>query len=779
MRKFYQPLSFCFGLLLTFALAGCGSDEVEQQTVQADSTANPPAAPGSSNAGMEEMYAGSEYGESESSNKKSAATKPELPPRPPRPEDVRDWTSQHITSAIEERDLKVKEALEIYTDAHRGEDESAQEVVAWMQILLQPPVEPPKPKSNRGNSGSEGYGYPGGQGPGYPGGEGAGYPGAEGPGGEYSGGENPNGEYSSPDYPEGEYPGGEYPGGEYPGGDMYAGGEYSGGEYGRPKKSNAEQATEEIAESLIDSLFGLQSLTGYQAARELLSGQIALPIDEEKVARHTLTALLRNIQSPNDPATKILRQTMIEPKVIREAEGDFDSRRLQNVAMEEHWKNALAVMDGVMGVASSEISRQKKNPNNMGGEYGGEGAGYPGAYPGGYPEGPGGPGEPQGEGNNRKEEEENVITKNPIPENLRLPNYSQEQATAARHYVWSNEMVEEVSKRLKVSDTLMREPELLLMAGQIPATSSRYALQQFLAKNWMISDDWTRNAVDLVKHDVFKNYMRDPGLLIAVKSLPREQQARNANGPGGGGYEGAGGGEYGGEGQRRPQNRAQAGNQQEAQAKGEWFKASEHLMLSLMDRMHHAAHNRTLPQSDSDELDVRLHRNAVVTLDSRLEIVLDQTSQDPEEPLADKTVVNYVRIELDNLTPQEGEKIYKHYVSSLRGEKLHPILSNNGMWMESTQQNRLKKEIVSVDVLLSRNGIRKPIAPPENNRRNGEPPGAEQYGNQGFNPPPGEYGGGEYGGGGGQGGFVVEILTVRIPDPEEFLKPAEEYVSQK
>ncbi|MBD3672869.1 MAG: hypothetical protein HUJ26_05020 [Planctomycetaceae bacterium] len=800
MTNFNKFFLLCLATMIPVGLAGCGSDETSQETVQAPASPNAPDSPMPGDemaAGGGAGYGGGEYGGGgQPGGGRPPKSVSQTPPPPPRPEDVNDWTSQHITSAIEERDVKVKEALAIYRDAHRGDDASAQEVVAWMQILQQPPKEPPKRNPNRSNPGGAGYpgGYPGGPGgpggeyagggepgypggePGYPGGEPGAYPGGpEAPGMEPPGG--PGGEYAG-----GEYAGGEYPGGEYPGGEMYGEpGMYGGPGMGGPGKPNTEEATDEIAEALIDSLLGIQSLTGYQAARDLLEGNIPLPIDAEHTARHTLTALLKNIQSIHDPATKILRQSMLEPEVLRSQSGDFDSRRLRNVAYEEHWKNALAVMDGVMGVSTSELNPSKpQSNNNMYGEYG-EGMGYPG--------GPGGPGEPgaypepgPGPGNQAGANKEETLSRSPLPENLRLPDYTQEQASTARYYVWSPEMVEEVTNRVKVSDTLMREPEVILMAGQLPATSSRDALQKFLTKNWMISDDWTRNAVDLVKHNVFKGYMRDPGLLITLKSLPREQVAGNANGGGGYGAPGAPGGEYGGEAPGgRPANRgSNPANQKETQAKGEWFTASEQMMLGLMDRMHRAAHNRALSEHNPDELDVRLHRNAVVTLDSRLEVVRDEMSQDPEDPMPDKTTVNYVRIELDNLTPQEGEKIVKHYISSLRGEKVNTILGNNGMWMETSQKNRLKKQLISTDVLLSRNGIRKPIVSAKENQRGpGGQPGAEAYGgNEQYAPPGGP--GGEYGGpGGGQGGFVVEILTVRIPDPEEFLKPAEEYVSKK
>jgi hypothetical protein len=190
------------------------------------------------------------------------------------------------------------------------------------------------------------------------------------------------------------------------------------------------------------------------------------------------------------------------------------------------------------------------------------------------------------------------------------------------------------------------------------------------------------------------------------------------------------------------------------------------MMLGLMDRMQIAASKGSLPASDDKELDVRLHRKAEITMGSRLELILGHHSANPEKPQPDKTTVNYVRIELNSLTAAEGEAIVKHYRSALKNENVFTVLNNNGMWMESSGENRLRDELYSQDVLLSRNNSRKSIEQPGRQRANSFESSAPT---EGFSDP-GSY---ESGGGGGQGGFVVEILTVRIPDPEEFLKPPE------
>lgn len=707
-------LSSTFVLFCALWLVGCGGDSAEQSTAQVQNT---PSAPASPEADYEAQMAQENYGGPGMSSAGDTNTPPPAPPRPPRPDDPAIWSSQQITSAIEERDLKVKDALIAYTESHRGEDQAAQEIVAWMEILKLPPVEPPKPQANNNGYGSSGY--PGGS-EGYPTGEGA--------------------------YPEGSSDPAAYEGAMMEE-EMYSGA----GDYGQPNPNGkkSQKADDEIAEVLIDSLMGIQSLTSFQAARNLLEGEITISLDPERTARQIMTGLLQNIQSAYGPGAKIMRQTILDPALIRSGDGDFDSRRLQNISMEEHWKNAVAVMDGMMGVDSSKAGPPKPQPGQ-------ENYGYSDpSMEMSSGEGIGPDGQPM-----RKEDGNRPPARNPIPKNLRLPNYTQEQATAAKNYLWAPEMIDQITQRLTVSDTLMREPDLVMLAGQLPATASRHALQQYLEKNWKASDDWTRNPIDLVRHDAFKKFLRDPGLLVTVKSLPHEQI--NATGAGGGDY--GSGEETGNAGASRPTDE----DASERHSKGEWFKATEHLMIGLMDRMQLAASQNSLPVSDEKELDVRLHRKAELTMSSRLELVLGHQSADPKKPMPDKTTVNYARIELNSLTPQEGEAIVKHYRSALRNENVFTILNNNGMWMESSGRDRVSDELYSQDVLLSKSNSRKAIVPAGGERANSfesSTPSSEQYAN------PGGYENGE---GGGQGGFVIEILTVRIPDPEEFLKPAEQ-----
>jgi len=691
-------------LLTSFIfLIGCGEDSASDQQAQNPTTPTTPETPEMpNNAGEgynEEEMPGGEYAGGEYAAVSSEMSQPKTPPRPPRPENPADWSSQHITSAIEERDVKVQEALTSYIDSRQGDDHAAQEIVAWLLILNDPPVDATAAKRKQNEYGSE-------------------YPPPTAPGGE-----------APPEYTE----------------EMYNTPGYTeSGEYGTsPSRGKNLQADQQIAESLIDALIGIQSLTSYQAARDLIGGQLGLSIDQEQIARFVMSGLFRNIRGSHDPATKILKQTLLQPDLVCKSQGDFDARRLQNASMEEHWKHAMSLMDGLAGVDTTELHSTNRRPGN---EYGGS---YDASYaPPSTTESP----EMEADNNDRSPEQKL------IPDDLQFSQYTQEQAQASKEYFWAPELIDEVTQRLTVSDTLMREPDLIMLAGQIPATSSRHALKQFFEKNWIVADDWTRNPIELVKQDAFKKYFRDPGLLLSVKALPREQ-IRQGSGPG----EGAGGGEYG----NAPNNprRGQDDDPRERASRGQWFQASEHLLLGLMDRMHRAASQGTLPQSSLEELDVDLHRKATVTLDARLELMVDKMSAHTEEPMPDRTTVNYVRIELSNLTPALGQSIVKHYHSELRGENVYSILNNNGMWLESTGHDRGSNELVSQDVLLSRNNARPPIKTRDNNDFGNE------FGNEneGFAPPSGEYGNS-----GGQGGFVVEILTVRIPDPEEFLKPPEE-----
>jgi hypothetical protein len=178
-----------------------------------------------------------------------------------------------------------------------------------------------------------------------------------------------------------------------------------------------------------------------------------------------------------------------------------------------------------------------------------------------------------------------------------------------------------------------------------------------------------------------------------------------------------------------------------------------------MDRMLEAAQGNHLPESNLDEIGIKLHRNASVTVDSRLELALGEPSADSELDTRDKTTVNYIRIESSEL----GQRDANHYKTVLRKEQQFMILNNNGMWLSApVDKDRKTGELVSVDVLLSKNNARPTVG--GNNQRGPS--------NDIANLAPGT-------GGGGNQTFVIEILVVRVPNPEIFLQPPQQAVSEK
>lgn len=112
---------------------------------------------------------------------------------------------------------------------------------------------------------------------------------------------------------------------------------------------------EQIAEALIETLVTLQTLTGYQAAREILDGQLVVSIDEERVVRFVLTSLARNVEGSSSPGGKMLFQCLQNPQLIKPSGAGVNAARMQQIAFEEHWKNSIGVIDGLMGLSPLEV----------------------------------------------------------------------------------------------------------------------------------------------------------------------------------------------------------------------------------------------------------------------------------------------------------------------------------------------------------------------------------------------------------------------------------------
>lgn len=245
----------------------------------------------------------------------------------------------------------------------------------------------------------------------------------------------------------------------------------------------------------------------------------------------------------------------------------------------------------------------------------------------------------------------------------------------------------------------MLEPDLLLLAGQLPATSTRHELQKFLAGHWRVSNNLSENALDIVNANLVQTHLRDPGLLHSFKSLPREQPMTASE-------LASLGRDFEIPGANRPKEN-DIGDL-EKKSMNLWFTATEQMATGLMDRMQLAASKRSLQKSNVDELAVRLHRDAESQMiyDVRLELARQAYSgQQSSQQQVDKTTVNYVRME----SPELDERIIKHYQSAVGRENVFSILNNNCMWIEYSGHDRKTQELVSIDIFIARNRARKSL----------------------------------------------------------------------
>lgn len=610
---------------------------------------------------------------------------------PSRPEDLADWNEKHLREAIEERDKKTPEAITVFASGIDGDAEAAGTLVSFLPILLEPPRKP-KPTSQSGYGG--------------------GYPGAEG------GASTDDAFYGQAPY---EDPAEMI---ETPGGDM-------GEMYGFEGTGQQQTIDQQITLALIESIVGSHTLIGYQTARGLLSGEVSTGQPDDLVAGWTLSALMKSFSgSAVDPAQKILLQSLTKADLLRPEPGDFDAGKLEKSSLVQHAADAISIIDGLMGLSTMELLNLKRPGQNSGSPYGT--ASDPAEM---YAGAEGGAdfyagGEGAGGGLPKLDVKPEIP---PVPKNFPITDFNSAQSQNASVYLWSEEMLVFVNGRLGESETLMKTPELVLFAGQIPHSSTRQGLKQFFDKNWELTDEWTRNPASLITDKVFEKYMRDPGLLVTLKSLPREQpkqsQGGDTYGEGGPGTEGAAPPRRTG----RNRDKPGADSPEQIVAKQAWYGASEKLMLAWMDRATKGA-NAGNAGYNLEELPFKLHRDAEPSKSFRLELRCGRGDQ------TEVTTLNYVRIDLPpDISQGVAKRIASHYDSEMKKGEEYVILGNKAKWYDLVSTEKQTGELVSTDVLLSSNGARK-IG------------GGAQPGGQ-----PGATGGGQQ--------LAVEILVIRVSDP--------------
>ncbi len=664
---------------------------------------------------------------------------PGQPAKPKRPADANNWTLDDIASGIVDGDAATAKAIRRYAEDMEGKNQAVPQISAWLMALNETFK---KPAAGQPDTGYPGYPSPDGYTPANDTttdttvtpeaslGRDRFTPYAASPsrfvnilGPALISWQDPTTDYTSPPSYDTTNPYSQY------------------GQYGQNQQGSPGGGRDAIGRELVEALVANRTLEGYAAVRELLKGQLLPNISDDKLVAWIITGLMKHIDGPYSPAAKILRQTLLEPEVFRQQQQNaraadrYNAEELARQSLLLHVAFSRATVDGFLGIPEGKKTAAAAAPNST----------YPGAYPGAdattpYPGAapgyttPGAPGQPQ-----------NPQPAQPaVPElpTVKIPNASLSPAEGlgATHYFWNPEMERYTLEQLQRVARFGQSPETFLMAGTIPSIEVRKSFRELLTNNWEQDPSW------LVKQEVFKTHWRDPGLLVLLKTLPREQRPAAQN-------TGTDGSTAPGDpNAQRPARSRDRDTPAQKNAKYAWFDASEQYLLATMDRLAAAGQGERPTPYSADELGFRLHKGAEVTTSYRVEFPPpgdDSALFSHLEP----TVVNYVRIESSQMDQQTA----KHYETAVKGEEKRMILGNNGIWLDGTvRRDRIKGLLLSTDVLLSQSGARGLLTP---GQAAAQPSTTTPYATTGQ---PGQ----------AQGGvFVVEILTIVIPDPDA--KPAE------
>lgn len=200
----------------------------------------------------------------------------------------------------------------------------------------------------------------------------------------------------------------------------------------------------------------------------------------------------------------------------------------------------------------------------------------------------------------------------------------------------------------------------------------------------------------------------DPGLLVVVKMLPREDPHALTKGSGGHGNSGTG----------------NAGDMQR-----QWFEASKQLVTQILGQCFVAA-SPTTETMENDPCPITPHKGAGIVKRLDLKLPNDATGllgQLPTDPIE----IHYIRIEeVGNL-----QRMLSYYKRAVKGE--NHTLGNMGYWFDKISGGATPGKRRSIDVIISP-GVEKPVDPFHNNRNSRKKKGVP---------------------------IVIQILTIETADP--------------
>jgi hypothetical protein len=509
--------------------------------------------------------------------------------------------------------------------------------------------------------------------------------------------------------------------------DMQNPGDYSSGNYDGTGGQNGGNA-QELVHAIIDGLAKNNSNQAWQALTQVLAGEIKTVVDERQMAEWVLAAALDGYGGADHPTHAMLDAALRNPERLNKARG----AELQAQTAALILATATSVMDRLMGIPIPNASARRSNGSNQpgsgsvpsSGAYPMPGDGGDGALP-----MPGGAGEPQMSG---EYSGANATMPNGgqfgAPDGPRSPvtrrPLSDEAMRHAIQYLWRAETTSFVEGSTRNIQSLDDGFATLSLAGSLPTTGVRKATFDLLFSRWQ------DGAGPLLSRKLFQTVVRDPGMIVVLKQLPRLMKQGTLKNQ-----------------QSATANPRASKSQRQSIAKHSWMETSAYMVRAVTNRLQKATSQQK--NAIAPKLPFRLHRNArvrgVYELNWPADVSEFTTGVTPPGPLS----LQYVRMEIPK---EDAAKTFEFYKKQLRRGKDYKF--SWGGWVDSLTAGTDKSTRRSIDVLITQNSTSN---------------GANQ--NDGYGGSAGAgagYSGGANGGGQQQnaGTFTVEILVVEIPDPK-------------
>ncbi|MFO1003877.1 MAG: hypothetical protein U0936_26395 [Planctomycetaceae bacterium] len=507
------------------------------------------------------------------------------------------------------------------------------------------------------------------------------------------------------------YPGGEYPGSGYPG-----------GEGGMPGATGQGGLSESLLiERIVDGLIQNGSPAAWQTIYGIAAQSVRTPLPPGAGAEIVAHGLFRNIDK---------NPTMIEPILLSLIDGSAQLPPESRLA-------ALNVTAQISGLAADKFTGLEGLPAVPvgNGQYGFAGAGAAGmqgqqmgSYPGaaGMQSGLGAasayPGAAGAEGyagaSSGSMPGSGMPGAAPGGANLSVkPLLSDAALMRAASFLWGTKCIDALVKQLDASTDIGIMPgfvgggDYVRIAASVPNDRVRKALANLFEKSAPAS------VGQLGITGFFSSSVHDPGMLVSLKSLPRTKPSRIE---------------------------AAQGVPMDA-----WSTASLDVVLSLRDRLRvlSAIPGKLTPVTEN--LPIRLHKNAVAEFYGVLTLP-GPAGSTLKESAPSATKIYYARTSFTPEKPKDQQDLAEHYESRATGIKRASEAKGVLLWVDGFKATQTGSKRTA-DVLVS-------------SSTGGAGAAAGGYGESGG---PGAGAAAGYGaqpGGGASGAFRIEIIVVETSD---------------